>query len=345
VLAPQGIGVQVPSSAPIAASHTHESLAVFIHGGEPTPIQVEEIEHIRKGAVEAARRAAANLQPARIAFARGEAFVNINNGEEAGLKTWYDAKGPSDKTLGVVRVENAKGEPLALLVNYATHAETMFRSVDKDGGYEVSGDIPGAVSRILEANAAGAPVVLYMAGAEADQLPLFKSLQPEAGGLPAADEGAAGWALLDVMARRLSGSVLETLAGMKPGASDVKLQVASNSVTCPGQHTRVDNQTGQITKQDGPPVIIPLSAIRINDIGIVAVAGDIGSDIGKDIRAGSPVPNMIVTSQMAGAVGYILSDASYAHPGHGLAGSPLKEGCAEQALPQGIATLLSGGSK
>jgi hypothetical protein len=210
----------------------------------------------------------------------------------------------------------------------------------KDDGYLVSGDIPGAVSKILESNAAGAPVVVYMAGAEADQLPLFKSLQPEAGGMPAADAGYAGFAMLDSMARRLSGSILETIGQMKPGVSDVTLKVASNAVTCPGQRTRMDNKTGAITKTEGPPVAIPVSAIRINDIGIAAVGGDMGSDIGKQIRKGAPVPNMIVASQMAGAVGYILSDAGYAHPGHGLGGSPLKEGCAGPALAKGVASLL-----
>lgn len=335
----QAVGVPA-SNVIVTASHTHESLAVFIHGTDLLPVQLQEIDHIRAGAVAAARQAVKNLQPARIAFARGEAFVNINNGEQAGLKTWYDAKGPSDKGLGVVRVESTKGEPLALVVNYATHAETLFRSVVKDDGYLVSGDIPGAVSRTLESNAAGAPVVVYMAGAEADQLPLFKSLQPEAGGLPAADEGMAGFALLNVLARRLSGSVLETLGHMPAGVSNVTLKAAANSVTCPGQRIRVDNKTGEITKQEAPAVAIPLAAIRINNIGIAAIGGDVGSDIGQQIRTAAGVPNMMVASQLAGTVGYILSDAAYEHPGHGISGSTLKEGCAGPALSKGIADLL-----
>ena len=336
----EAVGVPT-SNVIVAASHTHESLTVFIHGTDLTPTQMEEIEHVRKGSVEAARQAVANLQPARIAFSQGEAFVNINNGDQAGLTTRFDPKGPSDKTLGVVRVENAQGKPLALLVNYGTHAETMFRSVTRDGGYEVSGDIPGAVSKILEGSAAGAPVVLFLAGAEADQRPLFESLQLPVDGLPVADEGAAGWALLDVMARRLSSSALEAVEKMKPGAADVDLTVAAKSISCPGQRTLRDAKTGQVSRQDGPPVAIPISAIRIDDIGIAAIGGDVGSDIGKNIRAASPVPNLILTSQMAGAVGYIESDAAYQHG----KGSSLKPGCADQALSSGVAALLKTASK
>ena len=77
----------------LCASHTHESLTTFIHGTNLIPSQLEEIEHVRAGAVEAARQAVAHLEPAAIAFGRGEAYVNINNGEQAGLTSWFDPKG------------------------------------------------------------------------------------------------------------------------------------------------------------------------------------------------------------------------------------------------------------
>jgi hypothetical protein len=49
---------------------------------------------------------------------------------------------------------------------------------------------------------------------------------------------------------------------------------------------------------------------------------------------------------MAGqSVGYILADASYAHPGQGLTKSPLKAGCAEQAIVSGLVSLIDATSK
>ena len=325
----------------VSATHTHESLTVFIHGNQLTPAQQKEIEHSRAGAVAAATQAAANLQPARISFGRGEAYVNINNGEQNGISNWYDPKGPSDKTLDLIRVETNSGQPLAMVVNYGTHAETMYRSVVKDGGYEVTGDIPGEVSRLMETNQAGAPVVLFTAPAEADELGYFKSLQPKNGPLPEADEGAAGYALMNEMSRRIVDAAFGVEDTMKQGGSDVTLQASAGAVTCPGGRTRMDNQTHQVSSTDGPPVTIPISVIKINDIAIAAISADMGNQIGKEIKQASPVPNTMVVSQLAGAVGYILSDASYQHPGHGLGGSPVKAGCAEKAIPDGIAKLLS----
>jgi hypothetical protein len=334
----QMVGVPI-ANVIVSASHTHESLTVFIHGDQLSPTQQKEIDRVTAGAVEAAKEAVAHLQPARIAFGVGYADVNINNGEAAGLTTGFDPHGPSNKTLDVMRVEAVDGKPLALMLNYASHAETMFRSVTKDGGYEVSGDIPGSVSRILEANPAGAPVVLFTAGAEGDQLPIFKSLQPAANNMPAFDAGTSGWAILDVIARRLAYAVIETQSRMEPAQSNLTIQAATKVVSCPGRNTHMDIQTHQTVETDGPSVDIPLSVIRINDFLIAAVGGDVASRIGEEIRSASPARDTVVLTQTAGSVGYILPDASYIRPSHGLAGTKLKAGCAEIALPQAVATM------
>jgi hypothetical protein len=322
----------------VFAAHTHENPLVFFHTPEPDPTEAKWIARLSLGAVEAARQAMAAEQPAKVSLARGQAFVNVNNGEEKGLTNWFDPTGPSDKTVSLMRVVDPQGKPLAMLVNYASHGESMFRSVTKDGGYEVSGDLPGATARMLEASPKGAPVVLYSAAAEADQLPLFKSLQPDAE-LPGSDQGAGGWSMLDAMARRLAAAVIDTEAAMPAGASDVAVTAARSSVVCPGQRLQRDRQTGQISAEARPPVTIPVQVVRVGDIALAGIGGDLGTDIGRQIKSGSPLANTVVISQLAGAVGYVLADASYEHPGHGLMGSPLKAGCAGPALTGAVARL------
>jgi hypothetical protein len=326
-----------PSNVMVTATHTHGTPLVFYHGGEPNPIQSKEIQRIRESAVAAASKAAADLQPAGIGFARGEAWLNINNGELAEVNARYDPKGPSDKTLDVVRLENTRtGRPIALLVDYSTHAEVMFRSVTKNDGYEVTGDMPGAVSKILEDSPAGAPVTLFLAGDEGDQKPLFQAVQPAVGKLPAQDEGIGSWGLLDAQARRLATDVVNTLSKVQVSPPPVTIRTASSSVSCPG---RADAGSGKPSSGEVPPVSISLSAFQAGDIAIVAIAGDVGSDIGKKIRSGSPTSHTVLVTMLAGSVGYILSDASYAHPGH-VRESRLMPGCAEHALPEGVANLL-----
>ena len=328
------------SNLMLAATHTHNVPLFSYHGGEPDAQQTREMERVMQGTIQAAREAMTHLQAARISFARGEAWVNINNGEQAGLKNGNDPHGPSDKSLDVLEVQATDGTPIALLLDYATHAEVMFRSVTRDGGYEVSGDLPGAVAHILEGQPSGFPVVLFASAAAGDQLSLFKSLQP-ADQLPAADEGAAGWALLDVQARRLSNAVLNVIGKMPAGATQVKISAASKFVECPGQHLRPNHETGKVEVEEKPPVQIPLSVIRINNIVLASVAGDVGSEIEMKFKAASPLPDSTLITMTSGSIGYILADSSYVHPGHGVMGSPLKPGCAEKAIVDGLLDLIS----
>ncbi len=327
------------ASIMLLATHTHSVPLVFFHSDQPDAAQRRELDRIRAATVTAAREALARLQPARVGFVRGQAHVNVNNGEQEGRKDWYGPAGSSDKTLDVLHVTSIDGQPLALLLNYASHAEVMFRSVTRDGGYEVTGDLPGAVSRLLEARRA--PVVLFTSGAEGDQLPLFKSLAPDAQ-LPGSDQGAAGWGLLDVQARRLATAVIDTLASAPAGESQVRLRTAAEPVNCPGQRYRMDRATRQpLGVDDTGPVSIPLSVLSINDIVLAGVGADIASDIGRALKAASPAPRTSVLTMLAGSVGYVLNDAAYEHPTHGVTGSPVKPGCATAALSAGLRQLLT----
>ena len=342
---PEGIVRAVADAAkvPIAnvmvtASHTHNHPLVFWHGHDIMPSQQRQIDQVRTASVDAVRLAVAGLQPARVGWVRGQAYVNINNGEESAGTKVADPLGSSDKSLDIVRVQSAGGAPIALLLNYANHGEVLFRSATKDGGYEVSGDLPGAVSRYLEGEK-GAPVVLFTPAAEGDQLPLFKSLEP-AGTLPGADQGAGAWTLLDVQARRLAAAAVETLAHMPAGSADAPISIASGAVTCPGQKFNVERPSGKLLgTTDTAPVTIPLTLFRIGGFALAGVTADISSNIGVAIKRASPVANTTVVTMLAGSVGYVLNDAAYTNPGHGAIGSPVKPGCAPTAIPAGVAQL------
>jgi neutral ceramidase len=329
------------SSIVLLATHTHSVPLVFFHSAQPNPAERREIDRIRTAAVRAARQALAQLQPATFNFVRAQAYVNTNNGEQGGRKDWYDPAGSSDKTLDLLRVDSMDGKPLGLLLNYANHAEVMFRSVTRNGGYEVTGDLPGAVSRLLETRPGGVPVALFTSGAEGDQLPLFKSLQPAAD-FAAGDMGAGGWSLLELQARRLAGAALAALASAPAGVAQVRLSIGASSISCPGQRYQVDRATRQVQGVTPTgPVTIPMAALRLNEVVLASIGADIASDIGVALKRASPSADTSLLTMLAGSVGYVLNDAAYEHPTHGVTGSPVKPGCATAALSQGLQQLLS----
>lgn len=339
----KAIGI-APAQVMLVATHTH-SVPLFSYSGhDPSASERREIARIRDGAVAAARAANAALAPAHIVFARGSGWINVNNGEQAGLRTGFDPSGPSDKSLDVLRFVTPGGKPIAMLVDYASHAEVMFRSVTRDDGYEVTGDLPGAVSRMLEALPEGAPIVAFTPAAEADQLTLFKSLQA-GGALPPKDEGAAGWSLLDVLARRLAQSVLETLAASPPPVAVSRIDAQAGEVVCPGRRIQSDGRTAGAPGAAAPAVAIPLGAIELDEAGggriaLAGIGGDVASEIGRHVKAASPATFTTVLGMAGRSAGYIFADASYVHPGHGLSKSLLAPQCAEPAIVAKLGDMI-----
>lgn len=336
----------------LTATHNHGVPLTFFHTDKPDAVMQQELTRVKTAAIQAAKNADQQLSSAKISYARGEGWVNVNNGESAGVNNLYDSDhhfwtsesnphGIANRNLDVVKVTGLDNKPIAMIVNYASHAEVMFRSATKNGGYEVTGDLPGAVSNLLENHKEGAPVVLYTAAAEADQLPVLKSRQLE-GAFPYKDEGAGGWSVLSLLSRQLATSVIETEKHLSPAKSDVSISAVAEFATCPGQKGTRDPKTTKVTYKDASAVNIGLGSLTIGDIAFAGISGDVATKIGNAIKDSSPLKNTIVVSMRSGYVGYVLSDDYYQHPdSHAVAGSSLKPGCAEKALPIAFKKMIS----
>lgn len=329
-----------PAQVLVFATHTHSNPLVFFHGDQPTPRQAEELARTQDAAVAAVKQAITALAPAKIGFARGRGWININNGEATTGQKTGDPMARSDKSLDVVQIVGADGKRIALLVDYATHAEVMFRSMTRPDGLEVTGDLPGAVSGLLEASGAGS-VVLYAAGAEGDQLSQYKSLQAPVGGLPERDEGAAGWALLDAQARSLAASVLDTLKHAAAPVALAPLGAAQGRAVCPGVKRQRDDKNALVETPTGD-VVIPLSLVKLGPVTLAGIGADLGATLGLAVKEAFSGRMTSVVTMTAGAVGYVLDDAAYAHPSHAVMGSPIRPGCAQWAIIKELKALSKG---
>jgi len=103
------------------------------------------------------------------------------------------------KTVAVITVTTPAGDPIAVWSNYAVHGVVMFLSKTRDGQSEITGDIGGATSNYVEDRMKGA-IAVWTPAAAGDQNPLFMSTYNQ-DAPDVHDEGAAGWAILDVQAR------------------------------------------------------------------------------------------------------------------------------------------------
>lgn len=297
---------------------------------------------LEKGLVEAARQANANLQPARVGFGTGKAYINTNRDEKLGegYHMGYNPEGPSDKTVSVLLVTKPSGEPIAIDASYAVHSVVMFRTHTKDGQVQVSGDLGGAAEHYVEDHFPGA-VALWTMAAAGDQNPLFMANYNQ-DGPDVKDEGPDSWAILDVLSRRIGEEIVRVSKNIQNTQDKAVLWAGQTSVTCPGQKRAEPPQPGvpqggwrapgHVAMVDGDPVTIPLQMFMVNDIAIPAVHGEVFTKIGEHIRSDSLFDRVFMVTMLPDSVGYIPTDKAYLMPSEKAITNRLKPGCVEPAM-------------
>jgi hypothetical protein len=75
----------------------------------------------------------------------------------------------SDKTVAVIKFERSSGEPIAIFTNYAVHGTVMGAA-----NLQISADLPGAISRVVETHYRDAVVSPWTSGAAGDQDPIYR---------------------------------------------------------------------------------------------------------------------------------------------------------------------------
>lgn len=109
------------------------------------------------------------------------------------------------------------------------------------------------------------------------------------------------------------------------------------TVTCPGRD-RLDMTARQGVLppyEDGDPVDIQVGALRIGDINLVSVNGEVYNQIATHLKEVSPSSKTLMVTITSGPPirsGYIYSNAASDHLTFEVIGSRLKPGCAEDAI-------------
>jgi neutral ceramidase len=317
----------------------------------------------------ALREAAGKLQPARVAYGQGVSYININrNIIDPKTHRWWEGpnyEGPSDKTVAVMRIESTAGQPIAIYYNYAVHA-VINGQLD-----QVSGDIPGATSRYIESSLGDQPVALWSEGAAGDQNPIFFQQTYDLRAIRVADYAKRGQDISNAMPpagqglnkrdpeviklmnqqRQLTNSMGQMLGEevlrvnrdtLDRPEVNPRIFGASKTITCPGR-TRTDQGRAGYpgTYVDAEPIPIRLSMLKIGNIEIGGVDGEVFNPIAQRFKARSASARSMMATLTNGMAqsGYIPNDEAFAQNTFEVVSSRLKQGCAENGIIDGLLDL------
>jgi len=332
----------------LCAVHDHSAPAPFGMYGNNSPKSAAYTKQVEDATVEAIRKAKGNLHPAKIGIGTGKAYVNINRREYSADSGWwlgYNAEGPSDKSLTVIRFDALSGKPIGLLINYAVHAVVM-----GDENYQISGDVAGATSRYVENYYRGKPedaprsdagaaiqlrpeetaenvVALWTSGAAADQNAISLAR-------------GSDFTMVDALGKIL-GEEAVRVAGAIRTTDQAKLRGKQQVVTCPGRKIEPGPLPRKKYKwEDSDPVGIRLSLLMINDIALAGVSGEVMTMIHEHLKKRATSSRTVMVTHANGSSGYIPDDAAFEQISYEITTSRLKPGCAENAIVNGFLKLM-----
>ena len=199
-------------AAAIGASPAHVMVNLsHTHSGPPMPgrfpefhFQDEMIERyydvMVPRIVESAAQANQRLQPARLAHGEGESHIGINRremGPDGYIFLGEAPDKPIDPLVGVVRIDDLNGKPIATLFSYGCHTVVV-----GPNSKVASPDFPGASRDVIEKALGG--LSLYLQGGGGDIMPV----------------GGMGWEQdcrdsKDRVGMTLAGEVIKVAAGLR----------------------------------------------------------------------------------------------------------------------------------
>jgi len=356
----------IPSDNVIfAAVHDHSAPTLAGGYGTPSPgapsnsgyrppseATIAYTAKVENDMVEAVRRAKANLQPAQFGFGTHKADVNINRREFYPEKGWWwlgqNPDGPSDKTVAVLKFADLSGKPIAFFINYPVHCAIMGPE-----NLAITGELAGATSRYVEQYYQGKIPTEVDEGWE-ERLPRGEVVSGE-GPVAVWTSGAAGdqnpvsmvrgedFTMVDGLGRLLGEESVRAANTITVMSSQASIVSSQRVITCPGRRLAPGSKrpSTEYTWVDSDPVNIRLSLLRLNDVALAGVSGEVFTEIYQHLKR--ELPGTIMVTHANGSSGYIPSDDSFDPPSYEVTTSHLKPGCAENSIVNGFLEMM--GSK
>jgi neutral ceramidase len=219
--------------------------------------------------------------------------------------------GPIDPDVCVLRIENMAGEIFASLVNFGCHPVTIYPHLSTS----ISADYPAFVTGVVEQTEGG--LCLFTLGLAGDAVPFDRGLIQ-----------------CRQIGRAVGGEALRRLQFLTT-TDDVSLSGLKKEIVFPAkksaQEQPVDND------KDPDPIISEIQVLRIGDIYILGLPGEVLVEVGLQIKKRAKLEKLFIVTLSNDAIGYVCHSAAYDEGGYEPAGATnLAKGAGEIMIEQAL---------
>ncbi len=197
--------------------------------------------------------------------------------------------GPVDPAVRVLRVEDANGVLVSSLVNFGCHPVSIYPSMSTS----ISADYPAWARRVVEQAEGG--LCLFTLGLAGNAVPYDRGVAP-----------------CRQIGRAVGGEALKELQFL-PTSENITLDAAKKELLLPTKKPSSE----EAKKGEWPEHIsTELQVLRLGDIYILGLPGEILVEIGLEIQKRAGLENLIIVTICNDAIGYVCHSAAYDEGGY-----------------------------
>jgi neutral ceramidase len=305
----------------LSAVHNHGGPAVKTYEDELPGSNEIYIKLLKEKLGSLAAEASKNPKPFRMGIGKGECRMNINRRAEfadGGIWLGRNPDGVCDHELVMVKFEDLDHHTLAYLVNWPCHGTASGQE-----NYLITGDWPGVAARYIKKIAGRDVIVAITAGASADINPVYG---------PGSDFGE-----IEAVGYQVGKEAWNSLTGIE--TFPVKsIHAIHSAMTFPGKKECKD-QFPMTKYETGPEVEVRLTIMKIGDLVLSGISGELMTEIGMEIKQQSPFTNTLIITHCNGSSGYICTDQSFSEGGYEVKVTRMMPGV-EKRLVQKVLDLI-----
>ena len=312
----------------LSAVHNHAGPVTRVYVRSDSPEVLAYVDELKKKIISAVKDACSNLQQVSIGAGIGECKMNINRRAPDGkgnITLGRNPYGACDHEVGVVRLDDRKGNPVSIIINWPCHGTVL-----GPRNYLISGDWPGAVSGYVENHFGSTFITPVTAGASGDINAIYG---PH---IDFVDVKSYSYGI-DAIGADLGEEVIRVARDIKvmPGGS---ISTSQRVINLPRK--KEETKLLQPDYKSGKFVDVRLSALKIGSIVFAGVSGEVFNEIGVRLKKQSPYKYTFMITHCNGSSGYLITDKAY-HEGGYEARSTRAESGAEKAIIENLLEMIS----
>jgi neutral ceramidase len=314
----------------LSTIHSHSSPILSLSTETGDPNNVEYTRTFQQKIINIVGDAMKNMKPVQTGAGTGSSPVGANRREmrpDGSITLGRNPYGLTDKEVLVMNIATADGISVGALYDYATHSTALGAR-----NMQISGDVLGLSAQFVEKILGKEVIAPVFAGASGNIDPWYRVL-PEFNNEP-------GWipepVLLGTMLGEEVVTVFRKIKELKPGG---QISTGFATIECPRKKTE-DSKIQPTDKPQPATVPVNITVARIGeDIAFVGFNVEMLTEIGMEIKAGSPYKYTFVITHCNGSSGYLPPAELYKEGGYEIQSTRFEIGSADMVIRKALRML------